>query len=158
MPRQFQRKSIFDEFDEMRDYMDFMFRHMIEPGQLALLPASDKADIVPLTRRDLKVDVTEHDDDVMVTADMIPGTSKEDITLDLINPKALEISCERKQEKTEQKGDYYLQERTFGSFQRVILLPKPVSEKGATATFRNGVLEVRMKKEITEPKTKITIE
>ena len=83
---------------------------------------------------------------------------KKDITLDLINPQTLQISCVRKLEKKVEKEGYYLHERRFGSMSRVIPLPKAVTVKGATATFKNGVLEVNLKKLETEIMTKITIE
>jgi HSP20 family protein len=129
-------------------------------GRLMLLPSADETagKMVPATRGSFRVDVTEHDDDIIVTADMIPGVAKKDICLDLIDPQALEISCERKEEKKEEKKGYYLHERTYGSMARVVPLPKAVTEEGATATFRNGVLEVHLKKRIKGPKTAISID
>jgi HSP20 family protein len=104
------------------------------------------------------VDVSEKDDEVVVTADIIPGVAKKDITLDLIGPQALEISCERKEEKKEEKEGYYMRERTFGSMTRIIPLPKPVTEEGSSSTFKNGVLEVHLKKTTKESRGKISID
>ena len=69
------------------------------------------------------------------------------------------MSCrERKEEKKEEKEGYYMRERSFGSMRRIVPLPKEVTEKGASATLKNGVLEVRLKKSPREPKTKINVE
>jgi HSP20 family protein len=114
--------------------------------------------MLPAQRGSLRVDVAEHDDEVVVTADLIPGVSKKDISLDLINAKALEITCERKEEKKEEKEGYYMRERSFGSMTRVVPLPKAVTEDGSTASFRNGVLEVHLKKATKEPKGKIVVD
>jgi HSP20 family protein len=152
------RRSIFDELDDMRAYMDYLFQHAFEPGRHALPPAGEPVEVLPAFQGEMRADVTEHDDEVIVTADIIPGIGKKDISLDLITPQALEITCERKEEKREEKEGYYLRERSFGSMRRVIPLPQAVTDEGAAATFRNGVLEVHLKKSRKEPKTKILIE
>lgn len=152
------RGSIFDELEDMRAYMDSMFLQMGEPGRVPLLPSGEKGDLAVIPRSHMRVDVTEHDDKVIVTADMIPGIEKKDITVDLINPQALRISCERNLEKKVEKEGYYLHERRFGSMSRDIPLPKAVTEKGVTATFKNSVLEIQLKKLVKEVRTQITIE
>lgn len=154
-------QSIFDELDDLRTYMDSLFQQMSVPGsRLMLLPSADElaGKMVPATRGGFRVDVAEHDDEIVVTADMIPGVAKKDISLDLVSPQTLEISCERKEEKEEEKKGYYLHERRYGSMARVVPLPKAVTEEGATATFKNGVLEVHLKKRTKEPKTAISID
>jgi HSP20 family protein len=157
MRRRYNR-SIFDELDELRAYMDSMFRNYPGPSWLALPAAETERGVVPFERGELRVDVTEHDDEVIVTADMIPGVAKKDITLDLIRPQALEIRCERKEERKEEEEGFYMRERNFGSLARIIPLPSPVTEKGASATFKNGVLEVHLKKSEKERVSKIPIE
>ena len=82
-------RSIFDELNDMRAYRDMLTRKMADPkAGVALLPAAgEPAKMLPVFRGDLKVNVTEDGDGVVVRADMIPGVSKKDITIDLINPK-----------------------------------------------------------------------
>jgi HSP20 family protein len=153
-------KSIFDELDEMRNYMDALFQQMYETNPTALLPSAGESatKLLPVQPSRLRVDVVEQTDEVVITADLIPGVTKKDISLDLINPQALEISWERKEEKKEEKEGYYLRERRFGSMMRIVPLPVPVTEDKATATVKNGVLEVHLKKTKKEPKAKIAIE
>jgi HSP20 family protein len=153
-------KSIFDELDEMRNYMEALFHEMYETNPTALLPSARESPMkmLPAHQSRLGVDVSENGDEVIVTADLIPGVTKKDIALDLVNPQALEISWERKEEKKEEKEGYYLRERRFGSMTRIVPLPVPVTEDKATATVKNGVLEVHLKKTVKEPRGKIAIE
>ncbi len=151
-------RSIYDDMDDMRAYMDYMFGRTGEPGGLMLLPGETPADISPVSRGGLRVDVTTHENEVIVTADIMPGVEKDEISLDLVDPQALQIGYVRKEEKREEKEGYYMQERRFGSVCRVIPLPEPVTEEGAAATLKNGVLEVHLKKSEEKPKTKIQIE
>jgi HSP20 family protein len=87
-------KSIFDELDDMRNYMDALFHQMYETNPTALLPSAGESatKMLPAQQSHLRVDVAEHGDEVVVTADLITGVTKKDISLDLINPQALEIS------------------------------------------------------------------
>jgi HSP20 family protein len=151
-------RSIYDDLDDMRAYMDYMFGRTGEPGELMLLPGETPADITTISRGGLRVDVTSHDNEVIVTADIMPGVEKDEISIDLVDPQALQIGYERKEEKKEEKEGYYMQERRFGSVCRVIPLPEPVTDEGATATFKNGVLEVHLKRSTEKPKTRISIE
>jgi HSP20 family protein len=153
-------RSLFDELEDMRNYMESLSRQMYDTGPVALLPGTGNsaAKMLPAPRTSFNVDVSEKDDEVVVTADMIPGVSKKDISLDLLNPQALGISCERRDEKKEEKEGYYLRERSFGSMTRIVPLPKPVTEDGSSSTFKNGILEVHLKKATKESRGKIPVD
>ncbi len=114
--------------------------------------------MLPAQRADFRVDVTDHDDEVIVTIDLIPGLSKKDIALFLVNPHTLEISCELKEEEKEEKEGFYLRERSSGSLTRFIPIPRAVTENGSTASFRSGILEVHLKKSGKEEKGRIAID
>ena len=60
----------------------------------------------------------------------------------------IKISGEKKQEEKVEKKDYYRVERSYGSFCRSFRLPENVNGDKAKASFKDGVLEVRL------PKTK----
>ena len=153
-------RSVFDELEEMKQYMDSLFHQIYETNPTALLPAAQNpaTKLLPDQWPDFRVDVTDEGDYIIVTADRVYGVSKKDISLSLINPRTLEISCERKEAKKEERKGFYSHERSFGSMTRFVPLPKAVSEAGSTATFRNGVLEVRLRKSSDEPKGSITID
>ncbi|KAF1078052.1 Hsp20/alpha crystallin family protein [Methanogenium sp. MK-MG] len=178
------RWSVYDEFEEMRREMDQLM-NMMSPSSfspfsssLALPESEQRAEMVPLFREGVlggfQVDVTQDENEVIVAADMMPGIEKENISMELISPKALEITCERKEEREvkegmqgeeEEQGEgergvgrYYLHERKYGSISRIVPLPHAVTTEGAKASFRNGVLEVRLPARVPETKRRIAIE
>ena len=152
-------QSIFDELEEMRKYMESLSRQMYDTNPVALLPdpALPAIEMLPVQQTGLHVDVIDSDREFVVRADIIPGVSKKDISLTLISPDSLEISCNRRDESQEEKEGYFQQERSFGYMTRVIMLPRPVLEEGSSASFKDGVLEVHLKKSEQETKGKIPI-
>ena len=93
----------------------------------------------------MKVDVNETDTEVVATCD-IPGLEKkEDIQIDVAH-NVLSISGFMNKATEINEENIFRQERYAGSFHRAISLPSPVSQHGVKATYRNGVLEVRMPK------------
>ena len=90
------------------------------------------------------VDVTEEGEELVVKADL-PGVDPDDIDL-RITEDTLGISAETKYEEEKREKGFYLAERRYGSFQRVIPLPASVKSDDVTARFDNGVLEVRLPK------------
>jgi HSP20 family protein len=113
--------------------------------------------MLPAIRGEFRVDVKDHDDEVIVAADL-PGVEKDDVKMELLDPRTLRIAFSREAEMKEEAEGYFVRERTYGSMDRVVKLPSSVTEEGATASFRNGVLEARLKKIPTETKKKIPIE
>ena len=57
----------------------------------------------------------------------------------------------------EAKG-YYVRERVAGTMRRVVALPADVTEEGGKASYKNGVLEVRIKKTKSSRKSRFEIE
>jgi len=154
--RRYPFDSIWHEMDEMRAELDSMFLQASAGGRL--LPAGGMSDrMLPALRGEFRVDVREDDDEVIVVADL-PGADKEAVALQLLNPRALEITCERTKEKEEKSGGFYLRERMSGTMSRIIALPSDVREDGAKASFKNGVLEVTLKKTKLLKKSRIEIE
>lgn len=154
--RRYPFESIWHEMDEMRAELDALFRQ--SPAGARLLPAGGMSDrMLPAIRGEFRVDVREHEGDIMVVADL-PGVEKEAVTLQLLSPRALEISCERSQENEKDSGGFYMRERISGSMSRIVSLPADVREEDAKASFKNGVLEVTLKKTMTSRKNRIEIE
>ena len=90
------------------------------------------------------VDVFEEKDDIVVKAE-IPGMDKDNIQVNLTD-HTLTIKGEKKKEEEINEENYYRSERSYGSFLRTLELPKDVHGDKVKATFKNGVLEVRMPK------------
>lgn len=152
------RRSIFDEIEEMRQRMDEMFGQIVTDTRLALPEPGASRWLARLGVQEFRVDVLEHDNEVIVSADLMPGVGKEDISLGLPNPRALEISVEKKTEEEKEVENYYLRERSYGAARRIVPLPADVTSEGAKASFKNGVLEVHLKKTGKEAGKRISIE
>jgi HSP20 family protein len=90
------------------------------------------------------VDVFEEKDDIVVKAE-IPGMDKDNIQVNLAD-HTLTIKGEKKKEEEVKEENYYRSERSYGSFFRTLELPKDVHADKVKATFKKGVLEVRMPK------------
>ncbi|MGA2913253.1 MAG: Hsp20/alpha crystallin family protein [Methanoregula sp.] len=143
MVRRFHR-SIYDELDDLKASMDYLFQLAFEPRDNPLLPQGEQPDIVCLSPHNLNAEVTEHDDEVIVTVDMIPGCENSKISVDLVSPDTLKITSEREEEKT---GDT---DRISFSLHHIIPLPDNVVTHGAKSTYKNGVLDIHLRKALPE--------
>ncbi len=151
-------RSIYDELNDMRRYLDILFQQIEEPLGTAMLPAAGELPkMLPLMRGELRVDMSENETELIVIVDLIEGIAKRDITIDLIDPQLLEISGKRTEERIEDKSGFYAFESRVGSMTRVITLPTPVKEEGSMALFKNGALEIHLIKETRKPSTRIII-
>lgn len=90
--------------------------------------------------------------DVMVRLE-VPGMDKDDCQI-LIQGNMLHLSCEKRFERETHDSAYHVMERDYAAFQRSIPLPRNVNIDRAEASFKNGVLTVRLPKEgATSPKS-----
>jgi len=90
------------------------------------------------------VDIFEEGDELIVKAEL-PGLDREDINVTL-RDDLLTISGEKKKEEKIEEKNYYRLERSSGSFTRSFHLPVEVQTDKVKATFKSGVLEMRMPK------------
>jgi HSP20 family protein len=97
------------------------------------------------------VDVYEEKDEVVVKAEL-PGLDKKDIEVN-ISDSELTLKGQKKKEEEIEKENYYRRERSYGAFLRSVELPTDVQADKVKASFKNGVLEVRVPK-TEEAKTK----
>jgi len=99
------------------------------------------------------VDVRETDGALVAHAEL-PGIERKDIKVD-VTGGLLIISGERHYEKEMKEENVLRVERSYGSFSRSFSLPDSIDGDKATASLKDGVLEVKLpKKEITQPRTK----
>jgi HSP20 family protein len=75
----------------------------------------------------------------------LPGMEKENIEVNLTD-HMLTIKGEKKKAEEVKEEKYYRSERSYGAFVRTLELPRDVHGDKIKATFKNGVLEVRMPK------------
>lgn len=145
MVRRFHR-SIYDELDELRASMDYLYQLALEPTDNPLLPQDeDPGSVYPYVYT-LNTEVTEFDDEVAVTVDAAPGPGNSKISIDLINETTLVITCDREEEAgNEPCGNAVCEDRLF-SLHRLIPLPAPVISRGARISLRNGVMDIHLNK------------
>jgi HSP20 family protein len=86
------------------------------------------------------VDITQHKGELVVRVDL-PGIKKEDVN---VTEDAVTIHGERHRELEEERDDVYRSERSYGAFYRTIALPPGTVSDQAKASFKDGVLEIRM--------------
>ncbi len=118
----------FNSFYDMPKDMDRIFEMFRNSSML------QRRSLYPL------INVYENDDSYIVDACM-PGVAAQSVELTL-NARSLVIRGERKPPE----GRYFRQERTGGSFQRIISLNAPVARDRVTAKSANGILRVTLPK------------
>ena len=90
------------------------------------------------------VDVTETEKSYKVVAEL-PGMDEKNIEVKIANGM-LTIKGEKQEDKEEEKQDYYIRERSFGSFERTFPVPDGVDLDKVDASFKKGVLTVTLPK------------
>ena len=97
-------------------------------------------------------DIIETDDAFIVKA-LLPDVKREDISVS-IDDGVLKLSGERRYEKSTGDERMHRTESLYGSFFRAFSLPGNVDADAIAATYRDGVLTVRLPKvEMTESTT-----
>jgi len=130
-------------FEEMeRMFNDFFQQRFFAPSWMPRIKFSELADV------STSVDMFEEGDELVIKAE-IPGMKKEEISIDFAGD-VVTISGEKKSEERTERKDYYRVERSFGLFSRKLHLPVEIQVDKAKASFKDGVLEIRMPKSEAE--------
>ncbi len=99
----------------------------------------------------MQLDVHETKDELLIKADL-PGINRDDVHITL-EDGTLRIEAEKKEEKTEDGETWYMKERSFGKYSRLIEMPFRVASEKISATLDKGVLEIKLPKaEEAKPK------
>ncbi len=119
-------------------------------------------DVQPFAQRESTwaapaVDITEGEKAYEITAEL-PGMDEKNVEVKFADG-VLTIKGEKQEAKEEKKKDYYLSERSYGSFQRAFQVPDGVDADKIEASFKNGVLTMTMPKSAEAQKStkKITV-
>lgn len=117
------------EFDDLLDR--FFSEPLLRPGRFTHMfsPA---------------LDFLETDEELIVKGEF-PGIEAKDIDINLTG-NTLTIRGEKKEEKEEKGERYHRVERSFGSFSRSFTLPCEVEEDKVSATYKDGVLTLKLPK------------
>jgi HSP20 family protein len=101
------------------------------------------------------LNVMELDDSFLVTAE-IPGMRTEDLEIK-VEGDTVTLKGERKPYEAGQDASYHRRERASGTFQRSLTLPAKVDPEQVKATYKDGVLTIRLGKEPTAAPKQIAI-
>ena len=154
-PSETQPSRTGDIFSAMRDEMDRMFERFERgwPSLPTLLSRSVGRDVILP-----EVDVHENTEQMTIEVDL-PGVDENDVSVTLANG-VLTIKGEKKAQREQKEENYYMSERSYGSFERSLPLPDTIDENQVEAKFDKGVLTIIAKKkpEAVKAEKKIQIQ
>ena len=138
-----------DAWRSMRAEMDRLFDRF--SGGWGMPSLRRMFDVEPVFRSESSlnisspaVDVTEDNTSYRVTAEL-PGLSEKEIEV-VVSGDMLTMKGEKRQEKEQKDKNFYLSERSYGSFQRSFYVPEGVDRDNIVADFSKGVLAITMPK------------
>jgi HSP20 family protein len=88
------------------------------------------------------MEVAQRDNQLVVRAEL-PGVKQEDVHVEIKNDR-LVIEGDRPEEPQKEGQGFRRTERSYGHFYRAIALPEGINPEQASASMRDGVLEVTM--------------
>lgn len=136
----------FREMMTLRDAMDRLLQQSLtRPGQLL---SSMRPEAIP-------VDVIERDDHFEVRA-ALPGVKPEDIEV-TVQGERLTLRADARAEDERRGEQWLMREQRYGTMQRSITLPAPVSSDNTQATIEHGVLSLRLPKAQAAMARRITV-
>jgi HSP20 family protein len=143
-----------DFFSAMRDEMDRVF-DQFERG-FPRWPSAWRRGGGEGAMMSPELDVRENGDAITIEAEL-PGVDEKDISVTVANG-LLTIKGEKRQEKEERNENYYLAERSYGTFQRSLRLPESIDDSKVEAKFDKGVLKITAAKKPEAVKAERRIE
>lgn len=91
-----------------------------------------------------RVDISENDMEFIIQAE-IPDVKKEDVKV-TVDQGVVTIEGERKKEKEDKGKKFHRVERHYGSFVRSFTLPENIDETNVKASYKDGMLNLRIPK------------
>jgi HSP20 family protein len=92
----------------------------------------------------LPAEVIEHANEIVVRLEM-PGMERDDFDISIVE-NMLIVRGEKRVQREQAGGRYYVLECAYGGFERAIPLPTAVDEPRVRASYKNGVLRVTLPK------------
>jgi HSP20 family protein len=139
-------RSSSDWFSDLRKQLDDTFTRFLTPMEQE---AGNSGALMVWAPR---VDVEETESALLVKADL-PGVKPEEVEITVSHEGTLILRGERKEEKKEEKKNYWRTERFVGQFYREIPLPAGTDPEKVEASITDGVITVTVpKKPEAKPK------
>jgi HSP20 family molecular chaperone IbpA len=113
----------------------------------------------PRWRSDMEypsADIIETDSEFIISLDM-PGLDKESIKINLTE-NDFEVKSEKESQDLKEDEFYVRAERTYRGFYRKFALPEPIITEDAKASYKSGVLQVRLPKSRKSKRRPLEIE
>ena len=102
------------------------------------------------------MDMNETPEEVIIVAE-VSGVEKDDLEVE-ISSKAVRIQGNRFARHCSDNSTYRLAEIQYGKFERILFLPAPIDPEVVSASYQNGLLEIRLAKQPAEKTHKIPIQ
>lgn len=137
----------------MENLMDSMFRDSLfrmDPSGGRPLQRAMEAVLRP------NLDISSDADEYRISVEL-PGVDEKDVQVEL-EDNALRISGEKRHEEEDKSKGYYRVERSYGSFQRILNLPKDVDVAAIKASHKQGVLTITLPRKALAPSENKRIE
>lgn len=134
-PKKTESKVIPDEKDGIAPYIEECTACEEEPVQQ---PAQAQ------TEGQLSVDVFQTADEIVIVAP-IAGVTMEDLSIN-VTDEVLSIKGRRSFQFAVAESDYFTKECFWGNFSRSVILPEATDKSSIAASFKNGILTIRIKK------------
>jgi HSP20 family protein len=104
----------------------------------------------------IHVEEYREDGSLVVRADL-PGINPDKVVELTISHGMLHIEAERREEEKREGKGFLRREVRYGSFSRSLRLPEGVTEADIAATYKDGILEIRIPEPAREEAKKIAI-
>jgi HSP20 family protein len=131
----------FEEMGTLRRAVDRMFDDVMLSGRQS---SRTPADGVPAAAWEPAVEMFETGDEVVVRAEM-PNVDPANVDV-TVTQDAITIKGTVRHEQEKKDRNYYRRELRYGSYVRTLPLPAEVKGGEAKATYKDGVLEVKIPK------------
>ncbi len=126
--------GLLNEFDEARNWMLSSFWNPFTFPELSFRE----------TLRAPTMDVEDRGDRFEVTVEL-PGIGRDRIEVRM-SGNVLQVEADVHEERTADRRNYVVRERSERAYHRQIVLPEPVTEEQARATLQGGLLKITVPK------------
>lgn len=139
-----QQSEHHEPFGQLMKSMNQFFQERPVRG---LLQNIDNFFLKPFPLSAFSVDVIEKENEHIVTAEL-PGVNKEQIDIHIFE-NHITISVNNKEIITEEdeNNHVFVKKQSFGHASKTISLPQPIKEHKVKASYKDGLLQVRIPKE-----------
>ncbi len=136
------------QFNRLRKDVDRMFERLW--GEFGLSAFQRAVREFPI------IDLTETEESLIIKAE-VPGINPDDIEIE-ITENSLRIKGEVREDRVTDKEGFIKTERRYGSFSRTFQLPSRIRVDDVKASYKEGILNIRMPKYKEEKRRALKIE